>query len=1265
MNSNNLISAASFSPDLLKSNSGWLGHLPFAGWLIREIKPEIFVELGSHYGHSYFSFCQSVVEAGISTKCYAVDTWQGDEHAGRYGDEIFNTVDAYHQERYARFSRLLRTTFDDAASYFADGSVDLLHIDGLHTYEAVRHDFETWLPKLAVGAVVLFHDTNVRERNFGVWKLWNELQAQYPNNLEFLHSNGLGVLQLNNATDNNNLDWLQPMSTEKQRLINYFAALGSRQVERFELHEQKQRTASLNQALVERERQIGSLNQAVAERDGQIGGFNQAMAERNAQIVSMNRTINLMQHSKSWKLTRPLRVFGRLLHWTSHQTRLVREHGILERLKAMVKKPIKKIIIWSIVYLKTRPMLRIRIFNLARKMGMSNRLRSLSERIQNFHLDGVLPLYQQAVSSYPVWSEKFDTPDDETIQQLEDSTPQDSTILIVAHFDEVSEKYAEELAVRLVKSVGQHWQAVFMFESNCRSQKISNAINADARISINPPHFKTDAEFVLLIQGGALPRPYAMRIFADALRDKPDALLAYSDEDQLNSESQPTKPWFKPKFSPLLVSQGVLLGRMLAFRPDARGVQALFDQLTKTDANPAAFARKYSLDAGKERVIHIPHVLFNDALTTPLPLPINWPLPDHLPMVSIIIPTLDRWDLLGPCLESIKHSDWPSDLLEIIIVDNGSKDPLTLKMLTEAEKLNFIKVIRDDMQFNWSRLNNVGVRESSGELLLFLNNDTEVINKAWLKKLAVHALRPSTGAVGCKLLYPDLTVQHGGVIAGIQGLAGHAHLFLQANEGGYQNLANLTREVSAVTGACLAVTRNNFEAAGGFDENFRVAFNDIVFCFALYTLGKQNVYVADPLLIHHESKSRGYDDTPEKVALLQSEARKAWSLYPQLLRDDPFYSSNLSLASPYELSFAPRRQAYWDDRAKRPLRIMMLSVTHAIGHGVAVVVAKQAEALVQQGYAVIIAGPVSVNDFTYPGCERVEVNDPLSAATLAANRSVDLIIVHTPPFFSVARSTGAHPPVLAYDYGEPLPDWFPDAEGRRAILVEKDQSLMMASAVFTISDAVAAESRTPVDGIIPLGNSHLGQWNEASNARRQRVRMERGWKDKFVILNVCRFHKGERIYKGVNTYADVKDALHTAYPALASRTHFILCGKGSPEDVKEMEARGLVVAANVTDEEMADLYCAADAYANFSKWEGYNLGIGQGLAMGLPTIASDIPAHRAFGIEVTNQVTYAAELLAQTAAQEYKRTPKIWNWEVPLSQLILEVNSICDSWSRK
>ncbi|WP_137125322.1 class I SAM-dependent methyltransferase [Roseomonas sp. HF4] len=180
-------------PDRRGTNSAWWGHVPFAAWLVGAARPRSIVELGSFAGVSYFAFCQAVIAEGLECRCHAVDTWQGDAHAGQYDDSIHDDFKRHHDAKYAAISQMHRCTFDEALASFPDGSVDILHIDGLHTYDAVRHDFETWLPKLSDRGVVLFHDANERMADFGVWRFWEEVSARWPGFL-FLHSHGLGVL---------------------------------------------------------------------------------------------------------------------------------------------------------------------------------------------------------------------------------------------------------------------------------------------------------------------------------------------------------------------------------------------------------------------------------------------------------------------------------------------------------------------------------------------------------------------------------------------------------------------------------------------------------------------------------------------------------------------------------------------------------------------------------------------------------------------------------------------------------------------------------------------------------------------------------------------------------------------------------------------------------------------------------------------------------------------------------------------------------------
>lgn len=432
----------------------------------------------------------------------------------------------------------------------------------------------------------------------------------------------------------------------------------------------------------------------------------------------------------------------------------------------------------------------------------------------------------------------------------------------------------------------------------------------------------------------------------EAIRAHPGVGLLYSDEDKLDGRGRRFDPHFKSAWNPELfrsqnmlchfgVYRTALVRQLGGFREGFEGAQdydlalRCIEQLDErrqivhiprvlyhwrshsgSTARSGA-AKPYSLEAGRRALADHLHRTGLDGTVeiTPAGYRLRRPLPEPPPRASLLIPTRNGLALLRTCIDSVLSRTAYRNF-EILIIDNGSDDPACLAYLQELEAQGTATVLRDPRPFNYSALNNLAARQARGEVLVLLNNDIEVISETWLEELLSQAIRPGIGAVGAKLLFPDGSVQHAGVLVGMGGVAGHTFLHLPREENGYFSRASLLQSVGAVTGACLAVRRDHFFAVGGLNETeLAVGLNDIDFCLRLAEAGLRNVYAPAALLVHHESASRGPDDRdPVKAARLEREKdwmRRRWG---ESLRCDPTYNPNLILeGEPFaELASPPR-----------------------------------------------------------------------------------------------------------------------------------------------------------------------------------------------------------------------------------------------------------------------------------------------------------------------------------------------------------------------
>lgn len=463
---------------------------------------------------------------------------------------------------------------------------------------------------------------------------------------------------------------------------------------------------------------------------------------------------------------------------------------------------------------------------------------------------------------------------------------------------------------------------------------ISNATNSALEVA--------EGEWIALLDHDDLLSEHALFCVVDVINKKPDARMIYSDEDKINEQGVRSAPYFKcdwnldlfyshNMFSHLGVYHTELIRKVGGFRVGMEGSQdydlalrciehikpvqihhiprVLYHWRVHAESTASSSdAKPYAMIAG-ERAINEHFKRQNINAKAELIIygyRVRYALPDVLPLVSLIIPTRNGLVLLKQCIESILIKTTYTNY-EIIIVDNGSDEPDTLRYLEILSKEKSIRVMRDENPFNYSALNNAAVKLARGEIIGLINNDIEVISPEWLSEMVSHALRSEIGAVGAKLFYPDDTIQHAGVLLGVNGLAAHAHKKLPRKEHGYFGRANLIQSFSAVTAACLVIRKSVYESVGGLNEvDLKIAFNDVDLCVRLLKSGFRNIWTPYSELYHHESATRGYDDdTLEKGGRFAKEVD--FMSQHSLGIPDPAYSPNLTLIhEDFSLAWPPR-----------------------------------------------------------------------------------------------------------------------------------------------------------------------------------------------------------------------------------------------------------------------------------------------------------------------------------------------------------------------
>lgn len=606
--------------------------------------------------------------------------------------------------------------------------------------------------------------------------------------------------------------------------------------------------------------------------------------------------------------------------------------------------------------------------------------RRAPDHLRALHRQGVASwLDTQSVASRPVtldaygqWALRHDTPTAAQLSGLQAraaqlAKPPRFSVIVPVHETAPDALHAMIGSVR--RQAYPHWQLCLVDDASRQPhvrRLLRRAARDDPRVAVafraenghiaaasNTAIGLAQGDWLAMMDHDDVLPPQALATMALAIAANPDTDLLYSDEDKLDAQGRRYGAYFKPDFNPELLEAQNFLNHLTVYRASA--VQAVGGLRVGLEGSQDYDLALRVTAATRERVVHVPHVLYHwrfhpAAGTFSSTQPeraavaarqalrdhaaaggetvevvashihrVLRPPPPHWPRVTAIVPTRDHLDVLRVCVGGLLDgTDYPA--LDIIVVDNASEQPDTLAWL-DAITARGVTVLRYPHSFNYSAINNFAAGQARGEILLLLNSDIAVIEPGWLREMVRLAMRPGIGAVGAKLLYPDDTVQHAGVVLGMGGVGAHVYCGAARDDHGYYGRLWTMQEVGCVTAACMAVPASAYAAVGGFDaEHLAVAFNDVDFCLRLRASGRRILWTPQALLYHCESRSRGSDFAPEQHARFQAEIDTMKARWPAELARDPFFNPNFSDDKWPHYAAPPRVTPPWamDDREPLP-----------------------------------------------------------------------------------------------------------------------------------------------------------------------------------------------------------------------------------------------------------------------------------------------------------------------------------------------------------